>query len=192
MTIRDMKFDEGKLLGSILHEDFPQALQDVIRVATFGAAKYERSSWKTVSNSHQRYADALHRHLLAIALGEVVDEESGLPHYAHAAWNCLALAQLRHLEKLNIKQPLTLDITKLTGGYPPAFMPPENTPQPIIEFRTVCIIRDDGTPKYVSVHHTHVIQSGTSFGITNPDIVVCTKCNTTIRDSLLTPCKGAQ
>jgi len=89
-----LKHDSDKPLAAIPYQDFPHALSAVVDVATFGAAKYARSSWKTVPNAAQRYADAMHRHMLAQARGERLDPESGLPHCAHIAWNALALAEL--------------------------------------------------------------------------------------------------
>lgn len=98
---KDMKFDEGKLLAHIIFEDFPDAIKEVIRVATFGAKKYERSSWKTVTNGLQRYSDAKARHFLEAAAGVELDEESGLDHLAHEAWNALATLQLKLETKKN-------------------------------------------------------------------------------------------
>lgn len=93
-TESGLKYDGDKPLAAILYQDFPHAMTAVVDVATFGAAKYARSSWKSVPNAAQRYADAMHRHMLAQARGEFRDPESGLPHAAHIAWNALALAEL--------------------------------------------------------------------------------------------------
>lgn len=93
-TASGLKHDGGKPLAAIPYQDFPHAMTTVVDVATFGAAKYARSGWKTVPNAAQRYADAMHRHMLAQARGERLDPESGLPHCAHIAWNALALAEL--------------------------------------------------------------------------------------------------
>lgn len=89
-----VKHDSGKLFAGLLLEDFPRALSAVARVATFGAHKYARSNWLAVEDAQQRYGDALLRHLLADQL-EAVDGESGLPHLYHAAWNLLAVIELR-------------------------------------------------------------------------------------------------
>ena len=93
--VKDMKFDGGKLLAHIIFEDFPDAIKEVVRVATFGAQKYARSSWKTVPNGLQRYTDAKARHFLESAAGVDLDDESGLDHLAHEAWNALATLQLK-------------------------------------------------------------------------------------------------
>lgn len=88
------KHDEGKPMVGLMLADFAMALDAVAKVTTFGAVKYSPSGWRTVSNAFARYTDALARHLLAELRGETADEESGLPHMAHVAWNAMALLEL--------------------------------------------------------------------------------------------------
>lgn len=84
------KLDAGKnRLGMVLL-GFPNALKAVGQVGTYGARKYSDGGWKSVPNGQARYTDALLRHEVEFACGEADDEESGLPHLAHAAWNALA------------------------------------------------------------------------------------------------------
>jgi len=109
-VVKDMKYDGGKLLAHIIFEDFPDAIKEVVRVATFGARKYERSSWKTVSNGLQRYSDAKARHFLESAAGVDLDDESGLDHLAHEAWNALATLQLK-LEAKKKTEPMKITWT---------------------------------------------------------------------------------
>lgn len=89
-----MKFDAGKPRWSLLMRGFAQSLATLVRVLTFGANKYAAHSWRTVPNGEERYRDALYRHLAAIEAGEKCDPESGESHYAHAAFNILALHEL--------------------------------------------------------------------------------------------------
>ncbi len=91
-----MKYDNGKLLAAIPFQDFPLALKAVAEISTYGAKKYKRSSWKTVPNAEERYWDAGMRHFLELQINGLnsKDEESGLLHYAHYAWNVLATLQL--------------------------------------------------------------------------------------------------
>lgn len=89
-----MKYDGGKIIAGVLLEDFPNALNGVCEVATFGANKYARSSWQGVEDGKQRYLDAMMRHMLAKGRGETHDPESGLPHSYHIAWNALAIIEL--------------------------------------------------------------------------------------------------
>lgn len=75
------KFDGGKLEYGLLP---PLALEEVVKVLTFGAQKYERDNWQKVSDAKRRYFDALQRHIWAWKQGEQIDPESGIHHLAHA------------------------------------------------------------------------------------------------------------
>jgi hypothetical protein len=75
------KFDGGKLEYGLLP---PLALEETVKVLTFGAQKYERDNWQKVPDSKRRYFDALQRHVWAWKQGEQVDQESGIHHLAHA------------------------------------------------------------------------------------------------------------
>jgi hypothetical protein len=75
--------------------DFRLALIEVARVTALGNAKYgEPGSWRSVPDFERVYFNAKARHAIS-ALVEPEDEESGLPHLAHEAWNALALLQHR-------------------------------------------------------------------------------------------------
>ena len=88
-----VKQDQGKIMAQLLG-DFSRALMGVAEVGTFGAHKYTRGGWQTVPDAYQRYYDALWRHLLQ-ANQEDRDAESGLTHLEHAAWNILAVIELK-------------------------------------------------------------------------------------------------
>ena len=100
MSTDDMKYDGGKPKAGTLYEYFPNAINAVNEVSTFGAKKYERGSFVDVPNGEERYNDAMHRHLISEQQGEVLDSESGLRHAAHAAWGALCRLefQLRELK----------------------------------------------------------------------------------------------
>lgn len=68
------------------------AVEEVVKVLEFGAAKYARDNWRKVDKP--RYVKAAFRHLIAYARGEVNDSESGLPHLAHLACCVLFLLEL--------------------------------------------------------------------------------------------------
>jgi hypothetical protein len=91
------KLDAGKAMAGIL-ADFARALTAIAEVGTFGAKKYSRGGWQAVPNGAERYTDAMWRHLLKEAY-EPVDNDSGLAHDAHMAWNALARLELRLREK---------------------------------------------------------------------------------------------
>jgi hypothetical protein len=75
------KFDSGKLRYGLIP---PLALAEMVKVLTFGAQKYEPDNWKYVTDSKNRYFDALERHIWAYKMGEQFDPESGIHHLAHA------------------------------------------------------------------------------------------------------------
>lgn len=68
----------------------PRSILEVGAVASMGAHKYGNHNFRNGYEWSKCY-NALHRHLAAFWGGQDVDEESGLPHMAHAAWHCLAL-----------------------------------------------------------------------------------------------------
>ena len=78
------KYDKGKPRYGLLPW---RQVDDVVRVLTHGAEKYGDYNWQGVEE--QRYKDALGRHISAFMEGEYLDEETGLPHLAHAVCNCL-------------------------------------------------------------------------------------------------------
>lgn len=88
------KMDAGKIMAGLLL-DFGHALKAVAEVGTYGARdKYVRGGWLKVPDGHQRYTDAMLRHLLEEAIGEPHDKDSKLLHAAHLAWNALARLEL--------------------------------------------------------------------------------------------------
>ena len=83
------KHDQGKpRLGYVIKEQFPLALIEVAKVSTFGIDKYGEGNWQHVAT--ERYVDASMRH--AVAKG--TDDDTGLLHLAHEAWNVLAQLEL--------------------------------------------------------------------------------------------------
>ena len=91
-----VKYDAGKapiFKGGLAY--FPRAIEAVASVSAFGASKYAWNGWLSVPNGRERYTDAMVRHLIAEAKGEMVDPESGLFHDQHVAWNALARLELR-------------------------------------------------------------------------------------------------
>ena len=88
------KLDDGKLRVDLVFNGFPLALQEVARVATFGARKYTENGWKEVPDGVKRYTAAMDRHRLREAMGEDIDPDSRLMHAAHLAWNALARLEM--------------------------------------------------------------------------------------------------
>jgi hypothetical protein len=88
------KDDSEKVDLSIILECFPRALWEVGRVADYGARKYSRGGCLQVKDASQRYEAADMRHKLKRYQGEATDDESGMLHLAHEAWNALIKLEL--------------------------------------------------------------------------------------------------
>lgn len=89
------KYDTGKPMVGTLARVFPHALMAIGECIEFGTHKYpDPNNWKKVDGAKTRYLDSLMRHLLKHYMGITKDEETGLPHLAHAAWNALAILEL--------------------------------------------------------------------------------------------------
>jgi hypothetical protein len=76
-----VKFDNEKPRMDLLDTKF---LLDLAAVMGYGAIKYEANNWRR-GMRHGRYFAAMMRHAWAYWGGEENDQESGLPHLAHAA-----------------------------------------------------------------------------------------------------------
>lgn len=92
------KLDNGKVMADLL-QDFNKALIAVAEIATFGANKYSRGGWKEVPDGYNRYSAAMLRHWLSEP-EEDLDQDSGLLHAAHLAWNALARLQFLLKERV--------------------------------------------------------------------------------------------
>lgn len=85
------KYDAGKSRVDLVE---PAFIFDVANVLSYGAAKYGEQNWQHVENGQDRYYAAALRHLLAHRSGQVLDDESGQTHLAHAATNIMFLSYL--------------------------------------------------------------------------------------------------
>lgn len=87
------KFDHGKARISILQG---KAFEQVMKVGEMGAVKYGDHNYRK-GMPVTKYINAAFRHVFIEWLfkGIDLDDESGLPHLAHGAWNILsALEQM--------------------------------------------------------------------------------------------------
>lgn len=94
---------DGKLRWELLPLE---TIEQVVRVYTFGAEKYAPDSWQNLDDGYRRYKAALMRHIVAHEKGEMVDDESGILHLAHAAWNAIAMLHIVMNEKTEISNGL--------------------------------------------------------------------------------------
>ena len=83
------KDDTGKLRFDLLPV---RPLEHIAGIYTYGASKYADNNWRH-GIQWGRVFGASMRHLWAFWRGEDLDQESGLPHLAHAAFGCLTLLE---------------------------------------------------------------------------------------------------
>jgi len=83
------KDDTGKLRFDLLPV---RPLEHIAAIYTYGAIKYDDNNWRA-GMAWGRVFGASLRHLWAFWRGEDLDQESGLPHLAHAAFGCLTLLE---------------------------------------------------------------------------------------------------
>lgn len=91
------KDDKDKLRYDLLDVGFEEEMAKVI---TEGAKKYEENNWKNVPNAKERYYAALRRHTAAYRKGELINEEDGnVSTLAQIAINAMFLYVLSKEEK---------------------------------------------------------------------------------------------
>ena len=90
------KYDAGKPMWDLLQWD---AVEEIVKVLTFGAERYGAYSWKEVEGARDRYMAALMRHIKAWYQGEEIDPDSGIHHLGHAGC-CLLFLLQGYIEKL--------------------------------------------------------------------------------------------
>lgn len=89
MVEQGRKFDGGKLRYDLLPV---HALEEVTRVMTLGAEKYDPENWKRVPEGRRRYTAAAFRHIEAWRKGETTDE-IGTHHIANAISNLMFILE---------------------------------------------------------------------------------------------------
>lgn len=83
------KYDGGKLRYDLIPV---LALEEVTRVITLGAEKYDPENWKNVPEGRRRYTAAAFRHIEAWRKGETTDE-IGTHHIANAISNLMFILE---------------------------------------------------------------------------------------------------
>lgn len=104
------RFNQGKIRFDLIPTS---SLEWLAKVYTYGTIKYsELNWWKGFSWRKDTFGCVL-RHLYKWLRGEKYDDESGIHHLAHAAWNCFALIEF---EENNIgiddRIPYCMDLLK--------------------------------------------------------------------------------
>lgn len=103
-TDLDVRLDKGKPHCSLALDGLSRALLEAVKVGTFEAAKHCGNDWRPVLNGHQRYADALWRHLPEEEQGHLSDPDFAFLHVVHIRWNALTRLELM-LQSNNHESP---------------------------------------------------------------------------------------
>lgn len=90
---KGIKFDSGKPDYSLVPFD---VMDEVVKVLTFGAQKYDRFNWKNVET--HRYEAAAMRHISQYMQGVKLDEETDCRHLAHAIVNLMFICAKENIE----------------------------------------------------------------------------------------------
>ena len=88
-TSQGRKFDEDKLRYDLIPVS---AQEEVVKVITLGAKKYDPENWKNVPEGRRRYYAAAMRHMEAWRKGEKEDE-IGTHHIANAISNLMFILE---------------------------------------------------------------------------------------------------
>lgn len=103
MTEQGRKFDGGKLRYDLIPV---LAQEEVVKVVTLGAEKYDPENWKRVPEGRRRYYAAAMRHMEAWRKGEKQDE-IGTHHIANAISNLMFILEkeLQGIEDVTEESP---------------------------------------------------------------------------------------
>lgn len=101
-----IKFDAEKPDYSLIP---PNALNDLAKVLTYGAAKYDRENWRKLDDLQNRYFAAAQRHMWAVRSGEPFDPETGIHHMAHAVASLMFILEAHHESLKHCNPKLTDD-----------------------------------------------------------------------------------
>ena len=103
MSKQGRKFDSGKLRYDLIPV---LAQEEVVKVVTLGAEKYDPENWKRVPEGRRRYYAAAMRHIEAWRKGEKQDE-IGTHHIANAISNLMFILEkeLQGIEDVTEESP---------------------------------------------------------------------------------------
>lgn len=108
MSEQGRKFDSGKLRYDLIPV---LAQEEVVKVVTLGAEKYDPENWKRVPEGRRRYYAAAMRHMEAWRKGEKQDE-IGTHHIANAISNLMFILEkeLQGIEDVTEENPKVSEV----------------------------------------------------------------------------------
>jgi len=102
------RFSAGKTRFDLVA---PWAMDQIAQVYTYGTIKYDDDNWWKGLKWKKDVLGCIFRHVWKWIRGEKWDDESGLHHLAHAAWNCMALMEYERCGiGIDDRVPYTLDL----------------------------------------------------------------------------------
>jgi len=102
------RFNEGKIRYDLMA---PWSLEQIAKVYTYGTRKYDDDNWWKGLKWKKDVFGCILRHAWKWFRGEKNDDESGLHHLAHVAWNCMTLMEYeRNKIGIDDRCPYTLDL----------------------------------------------------------------------------------
>ena len=102
------RFNENKIRYDLVA---PWGMEQIAKVYTYGTIKYDDDNWWKGLKWKKDVLGCIFRHVWKWVRGEKLDDESGLNHLAHAAWNCIALMEYERNEiGIDDRVPYTLDL----------------------------------------------------------------------------------
>ena len=99
--IKGTKYDKEKARYDLIP---PDALEEFVKVLTFGARKYAPDNWRKVPDGRRRYFAAAQRHIWAYKRGEQIDEESGCHHLACAITDLMFILEKEMLNEKDLQE----------------------------------------------------------------------------------------
>lgn len=134
MAEEGLRYNEGKIMMDLLPE-YP--IREMAKVFTYGANKYAPYNWLK-GLSWMKTLASMKRHISRFEAGEDFDEETGLPHMAHAMTNAAFLVEYSRIYPQGDDRPLKrfkmpkigLDIDDVLADFIPPFAAKYNLPMP--------------------------------------------------------------
>lgn len=100
-TVIGRKFDQEKPRYDLLPAN---ALEEVVKVLTYGASKYDDENWRKVPEGRRRYFAAAQRHLWQHKRGELIDADSKCYHLACAITSLMFMLEKELTNEPDIKE----------------------------------------------------------------------------------------
>lgn len=92
---------DGKVRADLVMSGFPLAIMEMGRLMGWAleGKGYKEGDFKNVPDAIKKYRAAMYRHDLKETIGPVTDDESGLHHAVHTAWNAMARLEVILMEQ---------------------------------------------------------------------------------------------